>query len=78
MGLRVGGLVKATLPGVGCVTAMYAAVRFAAAGLSPSIDHRLTLLALSRPGFSLNVALTLMSNRVGYRDVTSLLRRPKS
>jgi hypothetical protein len=78
MGLRAGDLVKEILPAVGCATAMYAAVRFAAAALSPSIDHRLTLVALIATGAFTYGALTLVANREGYRDLTGLLRRSKT
>jgi|KBSSwiStaDraftv2_1062776.scaffolds.fasta_scaffold03219_3 O-antigen/teichoic acid export membrane protein len=78
MGLRAGDLVKEILPAVGCATAMYAAVRFAAAVLSPSIDHRLTLVALIATGALTYGVLTLVANREGYRDLTGLLRRSKT
>jgi len=70
--------VKEILPAVGCATAMYAAVRFAAAVLSPSIDHRLTLVALIATGALTYGVLTLVANREGYRDLTGLLRRSKT
>jgi len=75
MGLRVGELMKEVLPAVGCATAMYAAVRFAAVVLSPSIDRRIALVALIATGALTYGALTLLSNREGYRDLTGLLRK---